>query len=256
MPPPLPNSADVPPCIPRDADRRRIFLMRHGSVSYFDDAGRPHPPDGVSLNDLGRRQADAAGEVLGRARLRFDRVIVSGLPRTVETARRVLAATGQSTELEVWPDLVELRGGKLARIPDDALRDAFVGAFEGVAEESSRFLGGESIGELLDRVLPAVDRLRAAGDWDVVLLVLHGGVNRAILSYLLTGRRSFLGGLHQAPACINALDVGAARGDVVLRVMNHAPTDEAHTSTRKTTMEQLYEQYRKLRSRFGDDFHG
>jgi broad specificity phosphatase PhoE len=73
--------------------RRRLFLMRHGSVTYFDASGRPYPPETVPLNDEGRAQADAAGHAFAAAGVRFDRVIVSGLPRTVETAARVLAAT-------------------------------------------------------------------------------------------------------------------------------------------------------------------
>ena len=55
-------------------------------------------------------------------------------------------------------------------------------AFRGVVPNEKRFLGGETIGELFDRVLPALDRLVADTTWDTVLLVLHGAVNRAILS--------------------------------------------------------------------------
>jgi broad specificity phosphatase PhoE len=60
----------------------------------------------------------------------------------------------------------------------------------------------------MDRVHPAIDACAPTPDWDTVLLVLHGGVNCAILSLALTGQRLFLGGLAQAPGCINALDVG------------------------------------------------
>ncbi len=93
--------------------RRRIYLMRHGNVTYFDANGKPLPPDTVPLNEQGRRQATAAGQVFAQAAVRFDRVIVSGLPRTVQTAQHVLAETGQQIELETWPELEELKGGKL-----------------------------------------------------------------------------------------------------------------------------------------------
>jgi probable phosphoglycerate mutase len=228
----------------KDALRRRIYLMRHGSVTYFDEtSGQIADPEQVPLNAQGRDQASAAGYAFLKAGIRFDRVIVSGLPRTVETAQRVLAASNQVLRLEHNPALQEIRGGKLSAIPPHQLRDAFLGAIDGLPDESHRFLGGESVGELLDRVLPCVDALRADSGWDMALLVLHGGVNRAILSYLATGQRMFIGGLAQAPACINALDVGAAKSDVVVRLLNHAPTSPLHTHTRKTTMEQLYEQF-------------
>lgn len=227
--------------------RRRIFLMRHGSVTYFDEAGKPYLPESVPLNVDGRAQADAAGHAFAAAGVRFDRVIVSGLPRTVETAARVLAVTGQPIQPAVWPELEEIRGGRLSSIPLEELKRAFTGAFEGLVPPEQRFLGGESVGELMDRVHPAIARLRADPGWDTVLLVLHGGVNCAILSLALTGQRLFLGGLAQAPGCINALDVGLDERDWVVRCVNHSPPDPLQPGARATTMELLLEQYRKSR---------
>lgn len=227
--------------------RRRIFLMRHGSVTYFDEAGKPYLPESVPLNEDGRVQADAAGHAFAAAGVRFDRVIVSGLPRTVETAARVLAVTGQPIHPDVWPELEEIRGGRLSSIPLEELKRAFTGAFEGLVPPEQRFLGGESVGELMDRVHPAIARLRADPGWDTVLLVLHGGVNCAILSLALTGQRLFLGGLAQAPGCINALDVGLDERDWVVRCVNHSPPDPLQPGARATTMELLLEQYRKSR---------
>ncbi|MFL6657966.1 MAG: histidine phosphatase family protein [Massilia sp.] len=227
--------------------RRRIYLMRHGSVTYFDAAGKPVLPESVPLNELGRAQASAAGRLFAEQQVRFDRVIVSGLPRTVETATRVLAETGQDIAIETWPALEEIRGGRLSAIADADLRDAFIGAFEGMVGEDKRFLAGESVGELMDRIHPAVARLRQDPNWDTVLLVLHGGVNCAILSLALTGQRMFLGALAQAPGCINALDVGEHDKDWVLRFMNHAPPTPLQADSRLTTMEQLYDQYRQSR---------
>lgn len=228
--------------------RRRIYVMRHGSVTYFDTDGKPFLPEMVPLNAQGRVQAKAAGAVFAAEEIRFDRVIVSGLPRTVETANLVLGETGQAIELEQWPELEELRGGKLSAIADHDLKDAFVGAFEGVVPEHKQFLGGETIGHLLDRVHPAIDRLRADTGWDTVLLVLHGGVNRAILSYALTGSRLFLGNLAQTAGCINALDVGADAHDWVVRIANYSPPSTLQAETRSTTMEVLLNQYTKFRS--------
>ena len=228
-------------------NRRRIYLMRHGSVTYFDAEGKPYLPESVPLNERGRAQATAAGKVFLQEGLHFDRVIISGLPRTRETAELVLAETRQAIDLEEWPDLVELRGGKLSAIADLDLNDAFVGAFEGVVPEHKQFLGGESIGELMDRVYPAIDRLRADSHWDTVLLILHGGVNRAILSYALTGQRLFLGNLAQTAGCINALGVGIAPHDWVVRMVNYSPPSQLQGEIRSTTMEALLAQYKRFR---------
>lgn len=225
--------------------RRRLYLMRHGSVDYFRADGSPLPPDTVALNGEGERQAAAAGALFRQCGVRFDRALASGLPRTRQTAERVLAAAGQpELALEEEPALHEIRGGRLADIAPDQLERAFLGAFRAAADvEAQRFLGGESIGELLDRVLPAFDALCARDDWRSLLLVLHGGVNRALVSTALAGRRAFFGRLEQQPACINVLDL-AADGEWVVRSLNIAPTQWLHERERHTTMEKLLMQYR------------
>ena len=210
--------------------------MRHAAVSYFEN-GRPVRPEDVPLTEEGRRQARAAAEAL--AGIRFDRVVTSGLPRTEETARIV----APDHDPEAWPDLRELETGRLADIPEDELERSFLHAFKDVVPEDARFLAGETIGSLFDSVLPALDRLHAADDWDVALAVLHGGVNRAILSYALTGGRTFLGNLEQAPGCINVLDVGS---DWIVRAVNVTPYDLAHLEGRSTTMEELWQQFRSM----------
>jgi broad specificity phosphatase PhoE len=230
---------------PTTKSRRRVYLMRHGSVTYFDASGKPVPPEEVPLNEDGRMQADAAGKAFAAADVVFDKVIVSGLPRTVETATRVLAAAELTHPVEIWPDLQEIRGGRLADIPRADLHAAFTGVFAGPVPESTRFLGGESVGALFDRVQPALVRLRDDPDWDCALLVLHGGVNCAILSLAMTGQRLFLGGLAQAPACINALDVGAAPQDWVVRYVNYVPSAPLQADVRSTTMEDLMRQYKR-----------
>ena len=214
--------------------RRRLYLMRHAQVAYFERDGRPVQPRDVALTAEGREQARAAGAAL--AGTRFDRVVTSGLPRTLETAR----AVAPEHEAEVWPELRELEGGRLSEIAEDELEHAFLESFAGVVPEETRFLGGETIRSLFDRVLPALERLLGDPEWDAVLAVLHGAVNRAILSYALTGERSFLGNFEQAPACINVLDVGERW---IVRAVNVTPYDLVHGGGRATTMEELLEQY-------------
>jgi broad specificity phosphatase PhoE len=208
--------------------------MRHAAVAYFVD-GRPVRPDAVSLTPEGLEQAGAAAAAL--AGVKLDRVLTSGLRRTLKTA--VIVAPG--AEPESWSDLRELETGRLADLGEDELERAFATAFKDVVPEDARFLGGETIGSLYDRVLPALDRLLDDPAWDAVLAVLHGGVNRAIISHALTGDRTFLGNLEQAPACINVLDVG---DDWVVRAVNVTPYDPGHRRGRATTMEELWTEFR------------
>ncbi len=213
--------------------RRRIYLMRHAQVRYFDGL----PPEEVVLTEEGRRQAEAAGEALRG--ISFDRVLASGLTRTLETAR--IVAPG--LEPESHPALREIESGDLRGVDPEQVRAMMDSAFRGSVPLEAQFLGGETIGALLDRVLPELDALLADPGWDVVLAVLHGGVNRAILGRAVTGGPAFLGAFEQSPACINVLDVDW-EGTFVVRAVNLTPYDPVKVGgSRKTTMEELWEQY-------------
>ena len=210
--------------------------MRHAEVSYFRPDGSPVDPAAVPLNEDGIIQAHAVAEAFREIEL--DRVITSGLPRTLETAR--IVAPGAVPES--WPELREIQGGRISEIPADALEHEFVHAFRGVIPNDERFLRGESIGELFDRVLPAVERLVGDDGWHTALAVCHGGVNRAILSYALTGERMFLGHFEQAPGCVNVLDLGDG-GEWIVRAVNVAPYDLLHLAHRQTTMERYWQEW-------------
>ncbi|HEY5057594.1 MAG TPA: histidine phosphatase family protein [Gaiellaceae bacterium] len=212
--------------------------MRHAQVRYFDGV---HPDD-VVITEQGRGQAQAAADAL--AGVGFDRVITSGLTRTLETARIV----APRLDPESRPGLREIEGADLRGLGADAVQELMTDAFRGVLPRDHRFLGGETIGELVDRVGAELDALLADETWDVCLLVLHGGVNRAIISRAATGEAVFLGGFEQAPACINVLDVSQS-GSFIVRAVNHTPYDPAHVhASRLTTMEQLWTDYLDARA--------
>jgi broad specificity phosphatase PhoE len=211
--------------------RRRVYLLRHAQVRYFEG----FHPEAVVLTEEGRRQAEAAASAL--ADVHFDRVITSGLARALETAR--IVAPGREPEARYA--LREIESGDIRGLAADEVQAMMTAAFRGVVPLESRFLGGETIGALFDRVLPELDALVADESWDVALLVLHGAVNRAILGHALTGDRVFLGGFEQAPGCINVLDIGSGW---IVRAVNHLPYDPVHIAApRLTTMEQLWQEY-------------
>jgi probable phosphoglycerate mutase len=219
--------------------RRRIYLLRHAEVSYLGMGNRLVRPEEAALTPVGEAQARALGKLL--AKVRFDRVVTSGLPRTLDTARRLLEGRADAPAVESWPDFAELRGGKLRDLAPSALEEALLGAFRGAVTESTRFLGGESIGDLFDRVLPALQRLIGDPGWDCALLVLHGAVNRALISWALTGARTFLGHIEQSPGCLNILDIGEGW---VVRTVNFRPEDPLFLDGRETTMEKLHAELR------------
>lgn len=199
--------------------------MRHAHVSYAEGVH----PEQVLLTERGRKQAAAAGRALDG--VAFDLVVASGLPRTLETASIVAPVA----EVESWPAFEEWRGGPPGSVDEAELEQLFVGALH-LEREDERFLGGESLREVLDRVLPAFDEL-VAREWETALAVLHGGVNRMVLSQALAGGRAYFGRFEQAPACINVLDLG--ENGWVVRTVNYIPYDPLHPA-RTTTMEDVW----------------
>jgi probable phosphoglycerate mutase len=75
-----------------------------------------------------------------------------------------------------------------------------------------------------------------------MLLVLHGGVNRCILSWALGGPGSQVyAQFEQSAACINIVD--GEPGDFVLRAVNLTVADPVHLGRRITSIEAILEQY-------------
>ena len=137
--------------------RRRIVLIRHGDVAYFDAQGKPVAnPDVVVLSEKGRAQADATGAYLKTMGIeKFDRVISSTLPRTVETAERVMAALGHPEEPDQVGALKEIRTGS-SYIPTAELPQAFLGMVDHRVSGDQRFLRGENVAALQARIEPAL----------------------------------------------------------------------------------------------------
>ena len=68
--------------------------------------------------------------------MKFDRVISSGLPRTLETIRRILEGRRDAPPVESWPEFTELRPGKLRDLAPGGLERGLLGAFRGAVPES------------------------------------------------------------------------------------------------------------------------
>lgn len=219
--------------------------MRHGEVTYFDRTGPLRKPTEAVLNDEGRTQAAAAA--LALAEVPFDLVITSGLLRTDQTAEIVVE--GRALPIERHPELHEIAPGLTSGIEPEQIGDAIAQGFMGPLARETQFLGGETYGAFVDRVLPCWSKLVARRDWQTLLLVAHGGVNRAILAHVLGCGLAGFGALEQDPAAINIIDVDDA-GRGVIRAANYTPYNPLKQGWHLTTMERLFVEYVQLRDTF------
>ncbi len=214
--------------------RRRIFLMRHGEVNYFEN-GKPVPTPEARLNDDGREQAQAAHDLL--VNMSFDRVIATGLSRTMETAQIVLGK--RDIAVELVPELQEILGGRLSHMSADDMRQTFLDSMTHNVSADSRFLNGEHFGTFYSRITMAFESLLKASDWRSMLIVAHGAVNRAILAHVLHAPIETMGHIEQDACCVNLIDIDD-RGYAIVRLLNFTPYNHNKHEMELTTMERYF----------------
>lgn len=223
-------------------NRRRIFLLRHGEAAYVRDDGTvTDDPRNVALTRTGQVQARKQAAIL--ANVDFDRAICSGLPRTLETARIILAYRAQP-ELEIVEELEEIKGGGRDQPIGDVSEwlQRVANPWAGADHPDATFLGGERFRDFANRIVPAFDQIIADDGWHNLLLVLHGAVNRMIFNHVMNlpwqGRMS----VEQDNCCINIIDVDTdadgKAGRYLIRAVNLTAYDLNKSGIHLTTMEQ------------------
>lgn len=223
-------------------DRRRIYLLRHAEAAYVDEDGNvTDDPPNVPLTANGRIQARKQAAIL--ASVDFDRAICSGLPRTRETANIVLAYR-QTPELEVAPEMEEIRGGGREQPVENvgAWLAHVANPWAGADHPEATFMGGERFVDFAARITPAFDAIIADQTWQTLLLVLHGAVNRMIFNHVMglpwQGRMT----IEQDNCCINIVDVDTdPEGNAsrfLIRAVNLTSYDLNKSGIHLTNMEQ------------------
>lgn len=223
--------------------RRRVYLARHGAVSYFeagqDDLGDQDPP----LNPTGVAQAEALGQLLAEAPI--DLAVCTGYQRTRQTAE--LATAPRTLDIQVIEGLSEAQTGTFEEIETaEEMEATFVKAFENAAEPGARFLTGESYAGLWERVAIAWQSLLAQNDWSHAFVAAHGVVNRTILAQALDSGPQIYRRLEQDTGCLNVLDIegeGANARVAFVRLINFTPYNSTKLGMHHTTLEMLWQQF-------------
>lgn len=158
-----------------------LLLARHGETA---DNRRLvfQGQSGKALNALGRAQAT---RLAGRMRLHPPDVIVaSDLERAHETATIIASAVGLTPELD--PDLREVDVGAWTGKSHDEIQELYPDEWNAWASGIDvRRGGGETYGELAERIERAVVRAATKHPGKRVLLVSHGGSIKAYVAKML-----------------------------------------------------------------------
>lgn len=212
------------------AERRRLYLFRHGAVDYVDDSGKVvDDPDAVSLNKRGRAEAAAMRELF--ATVPVDGAICSGLTRTRETAERVLE--GRGLEVGTEPGFEEIRPATDRQSDYDLYRDVAYSHWR-AAEPDAQFLGGERYADFFARISMTMERLVMADDWHNLALFAHGGTNAAVVGWVTGLGLGAFGVVDQATCCLNVIDFDIDADGRVLRKVVRGLNITAHDPTKAT----------------------
>jgi alpha-ribazole phosphatase len=150
-----------------------LYVMRHGRTKY-NDLGlcNDDPHVDVHLNDTGIQQARAAAEKLRDVTL--DRIIVSPLPRTRQTAE--IVNRYHDAPIEIHPDIIDIRSGFDGR--------AVAEYFAAIAHDplNARVNGGESLLDHKRRVEGFINWLQRHAQGNVLVLA-HEETLRVFVSH-------------------------------------------------------------------------
>ncbi len=229
-------SAPLFPPLAGTVARRRVYLLRHGHVAYYDAEGRPLNPKLAALTERGRAEARAAGALL--AEVPLDRVVCSGLIRTRQTA--ALAVEGRGLTVEEDAAFLEIRAGRLAGIPKEKREAAYVYGFEDAAQDGACFAGGDRFAAVYDRVVSGFERVLLEPDWTHLALVAHDGVNRILLAWACGAGLAATAAFEQDYGGVNILDVDVADGRILrrlIRAVNVTPANPAKRGIHETSLE-------------------
>jgi alpha-ribazole phosphatase len=192
-----------------------LYLIRHGEVEHAAE-GRFFGHTDVELSAAGRLQVDALARWLGPEPI--DAVYASDLARARQSAAPLAAARG--LDAVTVPALREMAMGQWEGLTFGEIRERAPDALGRWLANLTTFPfpGGESLGDLRARVMPALREILDRHAGGRVALVAHGGPNRVILAEALGMPLGHLLRLAQDYAGWSLIEY--RRGTAVLHTLN------------------------------------
>lgn len=231
--------------------RRRLWLMRHGAVRYFSGDRQGPNWHQAELTTEGKDQCEAARNYF--AQLKMDKVFTSSLPRTHQTAERVIPGAtlfpdADLREIEpAHPELILEKSGGDPRQLETMMRKALGPPLL----QDDQFMHGERMGDFRDRVVGAINRILADDSWNQALVVAHSVVLRVLLAHFLKAPFDLVPHLEQDAGCINLVEVCSTRHPLV-RLINFTPALPTKEGLWSSSLEMYIDEWRKVTKESGN----
>jgi len=160
---------------------------------------------GVHLNEEGRAQASALAQRL--AQVPIAAIYSSPLERAMETAQAVAAP--HALGITIVESIGEVRYGEWTGAELKELKQHPLWAGVQFYPSTTRFPGGETLGEVQCRAVAALEALRAQHDErTLIVAVSHADVIRLVLAHYIGIHTDLFQRLVIAPASVSALHFG------------------------------------------------
>ncbi len=190
-----------------------VLLVRHGQTPTTGST-LPGRAKGLHLADKGVAQAEAAAERIA-ALDKVAAVYASPLERTRETAAPIAKALGLRAKTDkglLECEFGEWTGRKLAelnKLPEWQTVQRYPSGF--------RFPGGESFGEMQERMVSSIARLAAGHRGETIVAVSHADPIKAAVAHALGTHLDLFQRIVVSPCSVSAILYGPT-GPVVLAV--------------------------------------
>jgi phosphoserine phosphatase len=193
-----------------------VILVRHGQTEWNRvERFRGHAD--VPLNHTGLMQAASTGERISST-WKPVAVYSSPLSRAVKTAQAT--ASLLNLTVQIHPGLADIDYGNWQGLTPEEVRVDWPEELEAwyKTPHLACIPDGESLAELRNRAMAAVNELAGRHPGQTIVVVGHTVINRIILLGILGLGNERFWGLRQEPCAINVFEVGA--GDYILVSMN------------------------------------
>ncbi|AZO95911.1 alpha-ribazole phosphatase [Halocella sp. SP3-1] len=162
---------------------KKLFLIRHGQTDW-NFAHKYQGQCDIPLNKTGISQALSVASQLADENI--DGIFSSDLQRAAVTAEKI-AQYHQDIELKTMPALREIDFGQWEGLKYQEIEKEYPIHLKKWLENPVEITppGGESLLELQTRVISQVEEICQENQGNNLVLVTHGGVIRALLTYIL-----------------------------------------------------------------------
>lgn len=188
----------------------RLILVRHGETGSLKYNGVTDAP----LNQKGRLQAELIKRRVEKEPI--SKIYTSDLSRALETARIINLPHG--VDLEISADLREINFGLWEGLSFSEISSCHKEQFGRWMKEAIdfRFPEGETLGEVRQRVIGVLTRIRAENSGENIAMVGHGGPIKIILCEALSLGLSNFWKISLDQGSISVVELGEESQVVVL----------------------------------------